>query len=138
MTSATEELRAMLDEAGVEYETDDGEFALETKWNGATAFQLGPNANMLMAVTPAQAIAATLGSDRLQADLDITLKRYIRRGSFIAKQRERIAVLGQLVRDYASLCGGKCEWCDYIDEGEQGYMGCKLSARAAELGIEVD
>lgn len=61
--SATEELRRMLDERGVEYETDDKNGLRETNWCGMTAFQLSPTAKMTMIVTPEQAIAATLGDD---------------------------------------------------------------------------
>ena len=58
----TTELRELLDERGVEYTTNDHMGAFETSWNGFTATQLSPNANLIMAVTPEQAIAAALGS----------------------------------------------------------------------------
>ena len=58
----TTELRKLLDERGVEYTANDHMGAYETSWNGFTATQLSPNANLIMAVTPEQAIAATLGS----------------------------------------------------------------------------
>lgn len=60
--SATDELRRMLDERGVPYETNDDMGASETRWNGFTAYQLTPNAKLVMHPTPEQAIAATLGS----------------------------------------------------------------------------
>lgn len=56
----TELLRKLLDERGVKYEAHDHMGACETSWNGFTATQLSPNANLIMAVTPEQAIAATL------------------------------------------------------------------------------
>ena len=59
----TTELREKLTERGIEYEANDNMGACETSWNGFTAFQLTPSANLIMAVTPEQAIAATLGSD---------------------------------------------------------------------------
>ena len=73
MTSATDNrttelLRKLLDERGVEYETNDHMGACETSWNGFTVTQLSPNANLIMAVTPEQAIAATLGSGTLTAE----------------------------------------------------------------------
>ena len=61
MTNATDELRRMLDERGVEYETNDSMGASETTWNGFTAYQLTPTAKLIMHPTPEQAIAATLG-----------------------------------------------------------------------------
>lgn len=61
--SATDELRRLLDERGVPYETNDDMGASETRWNGFTAYQLTPNAKLVMHPTPEQAIAATLGSD---------------------------------------------------------------------------
>lgn len=75
--TATDELRRLLDERGVEYLTDDGESVRMTKWstprqgefmdyalfvefaNGKTDFMFPSSA-----VTPEQAIAATLGSER--------------------------------------------------------------------------
>ncbi|MBR4687081.1 MAG: hypothetical protein IKP01_02105 [Bacteroidales bacterium] len=64
----TDELRKLLDERGVEYETNDIMGASETSWLGFTAFQLTPSANIVMAVTPEQAIAATLGSSTLTTE----------------------------------------------------------------------
>ena len=59
--SATDELRTLLDERGMEYETDDHMGYSETRWCGAYAFQLAPGAALVMAVTPEQAVEATLG-----------------------------------------------------------------------------
>lgn len=64
----TTELRKLLDERGVEYETNDFMNLCETHWNGFAAFQLSPSANLMMSVTPDQAIAATLGSDEQPYD----------------------------------------------------------------------
>ena len=58
--SATDELRRLLDERGVEYETNDHLGAYETSWDGFTAMQLTPGAKLMMVFTPEQAIAATL------------------------------------------------------------------------------
>ena len=63
--SATDELRRMLDERGVPYETNDDMGASETRWNGFTAYQLTPNAKLVMHPTPEQAIAATLGNHEI-------------------------------------------------------------------------
>ena len=59
----TTELRKKLAERGVEYTTNDHMGAYETSWNGFTAMQLTPGAKLIMAFTPDQAIAATLGSE---------------------------------------------------------------------------
>ena len=59
----TTELREKLTERGVEYTTNDHMGAYETSWNGFTAMQLTPGAKLIMAFTPDQAIAATLGSE---------------------------------------------------------------------------
>ena len=59
--SATEELRRLLDERGVEYETNDRMGTFETTWSGFTAYQLTPRTKLIMHPTPEQAIAATLG-----------------------------------------------------------------------------
>lgn len=58
----TTELRRLLKERGVEYEAIDFGDACETRWDGFAAIQLTPNANLIMAVTPEQAVAATLGN----------------------------------------------------------------------------
>ena len=58
----TIELRRLLDERGVEYTANDHMGAYATSWNGFTAMQLTPSAKLMMAFTPEQAIAATLGS----------------------------------------------------------------------------
>jgi hypothetical protein len=72
--SATEELRRMLDERGIAYETDDDEHCLYTLWGdrwplpvvfseplNATPNTLGAQCELMIApVTPAQAIAATI------------------------------------------------------------------------------
>ena len=59
----TTELREKLTERGIEYTTNDNMGASETSWNGFTAIQLTPSTKLIMAVTPDQAIAATLGND---------------------------------------------------------------------------
>lgn len=59
--TATDELRRLLEERGVEYETDDHMGFSETRWDGACAFQLAPGAGLVMAVTPEQAVQVILG-----------------------------------------------------------------------------
>ena len=67
--SATERLRKLLDKRGVKYETkDDRMGACETRWCESHAIQLTPTANLIMTVTPEQAIAATLGGGTLTAE----------------------------------------------------------------------
>lgn len=63
----TTELREKLTERGIEYTTNDHMGVCETSWNGFTAMQLTPNAKLIMVVTPKQAIAATVGSERDEA-----------------------------------------------------------------------
>ena len=68
MTSATERIRALLDERGVEYDTDDEDGCEFTEWvaNGLEweADSRGELVSLMpvMLITPEQAIAATLGS----------------------------------------------------------------------------
>jgi len=68
MTSATDILRRMLDECGVEYDTDDEDGCEFTEWvaNGLEweADSRGELVSLMpvMLITPEQAIAATLGS----------------------------------------------------------------------------
>lgn len=77
--TATEQLRAMLDERGVEYTTVDGEHVKETCWpymgelmaafaefdNGTTRFACDT-----WCFTPQQAIAATLGAGTCKRVMD--------------------------------------------------------------------
>ena len=65
----TTELREKLTERGIEYTTNDHMGVCETSWNGFTAMQLTPSAKLIMTVTPEQAIAATLGTERELIDL---------------------------------------------------------------------
>lgn len=68
--TATERLRALLDERGVEYKTDDRQIVRYTDWGcwffaeplGAEPNTLGAQCELVcMPVTPEQAVAATLG-----------------------------------------------------------------------------
>lgn len=63
----TTKLRKLLTERGIEYETNDYMGVCETSWNGFTVMQLTPSAKLIMTVTPEQAIAVTLGSEREKA-----------------------------------------------------------------------
>lgn len=63
----TTALREKLTERGVKYTTNDHMGAYETSWNGFTAMQLTPSAKLIMAVTPEQAIAATLGRPKAKS-----------------------------------------------------------------------
>lgn len=91
--TATDELREMLDECGIEYKADDRNGLRETIWCGMAAFQLSPTAKMTMIVTPEQAIAATLGSGTCEL---VETDRY-------TNSRETIHVLE------CSECGETCE-----------------------------
>ena len=68
MTSATERIRALLDERGVEYDTDDEDGCEFTEWvaNGLEweADSRGELVSLMpvMLITPEQAIAVTLGT----------------------------------------------------------------------------
>lgn len=73
--SATDELRRMLDERGVEWEADDRQTYAFTYWGDwaftepldAKPHTLGAQCElMLMPATPEQAIAATLGDDGVE------------------------------------------------------------------------
>lgn len=70
MTSATDELRRLLDERGVEYKTDDRQIVRYTDWGqwffseplDAEPNTLGAQCELVcMPVTPAKAVDATLG-----------------------------------------------------------------------------
>ena len=72
MPSATDELRKLLDERGVEYEAEDMQTNMQTYWGDwcfmepldAKPHTLGAQCElMLIPATPEQAVAATLGSD---------------------------------------------------------------------------
>ena len=60
--TATKRLRELLDEQGIEYETNDNMGASETMWLGYSAYQLTPSAKLIMHPTPEQAVSATLGN----------------------------------------------------------------------------
>ena len=66
----------------------------------------------------------------LQADFDITRERWMMRGAYIAKQRERIKALESLVKDMYA------EWCATVDDYYAGNIDGYYE-RMAELGIEV-
>lgn len=73
----TELLRKLLEERGIEYETNDYMGTYGTNWNGFMATQYSPNANLIMAVTPEQAIAATLGSERETCHAESDLSEWV-------------------------------------------------------------
>lgn len=75
----TTELREKLTERGIEYTTNDHLGAYETSWDGFTAMQLTPGAKLMMEFTPEQAIAATLGSERV-AELEAENERLRKAG----------------------------------------------------------
>lgn len=105
----TTELRGKLMERGIEYTTNDHMGVSETSWNGFTAIQLSPSANLIMAVTPEHAIAATLGSKPDETELTQTYDAGFRNGV--------MAVFQQLecIEDYEELQDLIAE---YWEEGE--------------------
>ena len=128
--SATDELRRMLDERGVPYETNDDMGASETRWNGFTAYQLTPNAKLVMHPTPEQAIAATLGNSRAdyhgyeQAAIEAweSIKAWNSRAE---RTCEFISSKGSDYPPVCSACGYElgiydCEW---FEDGTYGYGG---------------
>jgi hypothetical protein len=101
----------MLDERGVEYETNDSMGASETTWSGFTAYQLTPTAKLIMNPTPEQAIAATLGGGKLTAE---QVRKAIFRCGVWDEHNAVISVSRtdmQAIADElnATLGGGECE-----------------------------
>lgn len=112
--TATDELRRLLDELGVEHEGEDFKRYAYTYWGDwvfmepldAKPHTLGAQCELMLApATPEQAIAATLGAGTLQAEN--------------AKLRE-------LVRDMWT-------WQDAVPYG----MHAEICDRMRELGVEV-
>lgn len=119
----TTELRRLLTERGIEYETNDHMGVCETSWNGFTVMQLTPSAKLIMTVTPEQAIAATLGSER-----EKRLKKLVRIYGEIANYFcERFACCDA---EFAN-----CKYCIGLPQGGQCELGwCNDESNA--LGIE--
>jgi len=100
----TTKLREKLTERGIEYTTNDHMGVCETSWNGFTAMQLTPNAKLTMVLTPEQAIAATLGSEREKALEELVRDAYwlivraawthVSQDKFAADWTERVSILG--------------------------------------------
>ena len=124
MTSATEKLRAMLDERGVEYTIDDAKSVKSTCWdfmgelsamfaefdNGETRFELDH-----WCFTPEQAVAATLGSRSASIDNVLELLDEMHLNAEIS-----YTVYSRLHDAIATLGSGTCE-----DEAEpDGWHKC--------------
>ena len=121
--SATDELRRMLDERGVPYETNDDMGASETRWNGFTAYQLTPNAKLVMHPTPEQAIAVTLGNSRVKPPCDggyCPLCGAIERTCHIVKNSRKYVLSDgrELFDDGCSICNG------YVGDGDNYCSNC--------------
>lgn len=69
MSDETTLLREKLTKRGIEYTTNDHMGMCETSWNGFTVMQLTPSAKLIMAVTPEQAVAATVGEQRSTVEI---------------------------------------------------------------------
>ena len=117
--TATDELRRLLDERGVEWTEPNNEARSHTTYWTAGVLRCGAvefNDGMVSIasssddITPAQAIEATLGSD-LQAEN--------------AKLRELVRNL------YACINHRDCDCCEYADEA------CEFERNMSELGVEV-
>lgn len=141
--TATDELRKLLDERGVDYEVKDLpdiNFFHDTRWNangvrwrfmefvGATTFLM--MCNEWKDCTPEQAIAATLGSER-ESELKDALNDVAEKWAIAHVQAEdsarRCKLLETLVRDWQELY-------ENPDYGE-----ClRLIDRMRILGIEVE
>lgn len=115
----TTELRRLLTERGIEYETNDHMGVYETSWNGFTVMQLTSSAKLIMTVTPEQAIAATLGKQGYYTDRDDEGTHIMcdRCGEYIGTAEEIAATLGggrltaEQVRD--AWCGNLKRDCLY-------------------------
>ena len=109
MTNATERLRALLDERGVEWEGTPG----ITFWGNCSALDITTNekekVHLHLCCTPEQAIAATLGSEPDEIELIQTYDAGFRNGV--------MAVFQQLegIEDYEEL---QCFIAEYWGEGE--------------------
>ena len=124
----TTELRKLLDERGVEYTANDSMGAYETSWNGFTATQISANANLIMAVTPEQAIAATLGRQNATSNQESIVRSFLRKISpnrdwdYLGEHEH--AMIADLVDDIAATLGsGTCEYCkDGTFDGQTAMM----------------
>ena len=122
MTSATDELRRLLDERGVEYATDDNAASKDTMWttqNGGWMFDcdymeplnekpgtVGAKTElMIYGYMPEQAIAATLGSG--------TCEKVYAVGGIIA-QAECRDMCSDVEQFTCSACGFNCDLTSWI------------------------
>lgn len=108
MTTATDVLRKLLDECGIEWK--DGDAAYEIEWSTpdgrhCSAMYWKPTFSVLISgCTPEQAIAATLGSEREKALEELVRDAYwlivravwthVSQDKFAADWTERVSVLG--------------------------------------------
>lgn len=114
--TATDELRRLLDERGVEWRDDSSIYGTRrTVWtaDGVTyvAAEVSGRLKVSGYLTPQQAVEATLGSD-------------------LKAENEK---LRELVRNlYACINNRDCDYCEYVDEA------CEFERNMRELGVEVD
>ena len=119
--NATDELRRLLDERGVEWVAS----GTDTCWTSADgypmrAWETTNGTHMRVAdLTPAQAVEATLGSD-LKAENE--------------KLRELVLHMHTCLEHYEPGDTISCEQCPYDNET----WGCDYERLMAELGIEVE
>lgn len=135
--TATDELCRMLDERRVEYTEDRGyrEFFWDFGEHGkARASSIGTRGLVQMiitGITPAQAIAATLGDEGVGRSND-----------GVAELEAENARLRELVRGllsgYACGRGRLCDECSWDGLGDPHTFACPVRVRARELGVEVN
>lgn len=132
MTTATDELRKLLDERGVEWTYADGtvSFADNGRWYHAWAYNDGAMCVSMGYLTPEQAIAATLGNSRAgyhgyeQAAIEAweSIKAWNSRAEHTCKF---VSSKGSDYPPVCSACGYElgiydCEW---FEDGTYGYDG---------------
>ena len=118
--SATDELRRLLDERGVEWTYRDGtmSYASDGRWFHAWAHNDDAMCVSMGYLTPAQAVEATLGSD-LKAENE--------------KLRELVRIMPTCLEHYEPGDTISCEQCPYDNET----WGCDYERLMAELGVDV-
>lgn len=130
--SATDELRKLLDERGVEYEAEDMQTNMQTYWGDwcfmepldAKPHTLGAQCELMcIPATPEQAIAATLGDADYERRMDELLCR-LTNGKWSKSRSYSVDFMMSCVDEAyedATLGGGECELVygenDYGDDG---------------------
>lgn len=112
--TATDELRRLLDERGVEYEAEDMQTNMQTYWGDwcfmepldAKPHTLGAQCElMLIPATPEQAIAATLGNTRAVVDITSLLNADKPPVTYVQERTCRIVEYDEAPFPVCSECG---------------------------------